>query len=113
MVKVLIDRFEKEDDSNEEFGYTVRTDVHGYSNLFYQNRARLMDGKFLLDATRENSVNARYHQFNIVDNSRKANRILGIKAREKATEFVRELVPSIQDRTSQRISRTKPKKKSK
>ena len=111
MVKVLIDRFEKKDRPNGEFGFTVRSDVHGYAHLFYQNRARLIDGKYLLDATTENSVYTKYHQFSIVDNSGKAARILGLRAREKAAEYVKELVPSIEDRTSQRSSKTKSKKK--
>ena len=87
MVKVIIDRLGTLKD--KEFGYLVRTEeVVTYGKYFYQNRARVIEGHLLLEATNERGSDPKYWQFGIKTDTKKANKILYEKAREKASEFL-------------------------
>ncbi len=119
MVKVYIKESGNRKKPKEGFGYIVGTDVIGYSHLLYRTRARFLDGHFILEETHDRGSDPKYHQFKIMSKSKSIDKsidkILYPKAKKEAGEFLKELIPELEDRTStgksieEKISQTNKK----
>jgi len=116
MVFVTITETGTREKNSKEFGYKVYNDVQGYRSLDYRNRAKLINGQYLLEEKNWSGVSSiPFNRITIVKNQEVADNILYGKVKKAAKKALENLVPilMVDEQILKKIKEKKSKKHSK